>query len=910
MHNDDFKKVPFFRFWCQRVIPLVYDSSLSYYELLCKVVDYLNNVIKDTNALIDDNTQLHKDFDTFKSQVITANAQLKAWVSDYFKNLDVQDEINNKLDDLVADGYFDTIVNNYLSLHTVNIHHFTVADMVADESLKKGYFVTTEGYNTQNDLGGCDWYITDTPLSSMAGVQLNNNLFAKRLLKSNMFVECFGAYGDGLKDDSVAIKNALSSKVKILFRANHKYKVKSVISIAINTPIMIDGNNATIVIDDGTIRPEGDETNGLGVIIFNGETFINNLNFDYKCTQLTHTICPVRVNNGDTHIWHNVNIHSYQDTSTSSHANVVWFNFTEKTNGVKYGCSEILLTDCDFINDTNAHDTGAGALWITGLSYKNQEIVGQGIDNIICTNCTFKTSLAGDTVNIWMGSDASGTADYKTYITANVNNLLFKNCIFKGRNDPQHTTKGSALLQLGNSHTTVIFPHTTREETIVAGFNVCDYKNVVVEGCRFEPLDFFGQEILATTSSEVTFNINNCYFVNNQNTDKSVTMCIFNNHNLGDLESINNVLKFNNCHFKNKNNAISTGRTVAKNVHNNYYFKNCDFDCWGFYPETNCDFYNCNFVTTTFRAVRDRRTTGTKNEFNNNANFYNCYFNNDVYLFHSNQIQNCTIDKDLYIYTNSDSTEYQTATIQNNFLRGIIRVYSFDVFDTSADTAGKGVIIINNCCKELWFNTTAYSTAKAMSIINDPLKFPRYQIYNNAILTYNNAVVNFSDSNAVSVRTELLPYSDDGIIRMDVNRDELSVLIEGYNVMFGGYYSDKQKPFKFKKGQLSNDVLALFSATDTEITDLANKLQLTVSAELPNWGTYFDDIKNYSKSVLVSLKKDDIVDYFELHSDDLPTDTTATDLHYRNQKYVQIQIAGRAKGTTTNIIFTINIYCV
>lgn len=34
-----------FRFWCQKVLPLVYDDSLSYYEILCKVVNYINNII-------------------------------------------------------------------------------------------------------------------------------------------------------------------------------------------------------------------------------------------------------------------------------------------------------------------------------------------------------------------------------------------------------------------------------------------------------------------------------------------------------------------------------------------------------------------------------------------------------------------------------------------------------------------------------------------------------------------------------------------------------------------------------------------------------------------------------------------------------------------------------------------------
>lgn len=40
-----------FRFWCQKVLPLVYDNSLSYYEVLCKVVQYLNRVIEDVNKI-------------------------------------------------------------------------------------------------------------------------------------------------------------------------------------------------------------------------------------------------------------------------------------------------------------------------------------------------------------------------------------------------------------------------------------------------------------------------------------------------------------------------------------------------------------------------------------------------------------------------------------------------------------------------------------------------------------------------------------------------------------------------------------------------------------------------------------------------------------------------------------------
>lgn len=90
-----------FRFWCQKVLPLVYDDSLSYYELLCKVIDYLNKTMEDVNLSIEDVEKLHTAYDS-----------LQTYVNDYFDNLDVQEEINNKLDALVEDGTIHDIFNS------------------------------------------------------------------------------------------------------------------------------------------------------------------------------------------------------------------------------------------------------------------------------------------------------------------------------------------------------------------------------------------------------------------------------------------------------------------------------------------------------------------------------------------------------------------------------------------------------------------------------------------------------------------------------------------------------------------------------------------------------------------------------------------------------------------------------
>lgn len=35
-----------FRFWCQKVLPTVYDDSLSYYEVLCKLADGFNHLLQ------------------------------------------------------------------------------------------------------------------------------------------------------------------------------------------------------------------------------------------------------------------------------------------------------------------------------------------------------------------------------------------------------------------------------------------------------------------------------------------------------------------------------------------------------------------------------------------------------------------------------------------------------------------------------------------------------------------------------------------------------------------------------------------------------------------------------------------------------------------------------------------------
>lgn len=70
MANNNLKS---FRMWCQKVLPLVYDDSLSYYEVLCKVVTYLNNVIEGTNVVIDDVEELKNDLGVVQNWINNFN---------------------------------------------------------------------------------------------------------------------------------------------------------------------------------------------------------------------------------------------------------------------------------------------------------------------------------------------------------------------------------------------------------------------------------------------------------------------------------------------------------------------------------------------------------------------------------------------------------------------------------------------------------------------------------------------------------------------------------------------------------------------------------------------------------------------------------------------------------------------
>lgn len=169
MNNRNIRPISPFVLFCQKVIPLAFDESMSYYECLCALTNYLyQEVIPAVNNNAD------------------AVTELQNYVKNYFDNLDVQDEINNKLDEMAESGQLADIIAQYLNLAGV-LGYNTVNDMINASNLVNGSFARTYGLNTYNDGKGAFYKIRTLTTSdvidgvNIIAVNFSNTLIAEKM---------------------------------------------------------------------------------------------------------------------------------------------------------------------------------------------------------------------------------------------------------------------------------------------------------------------------------------------------------------------------------------------------------------------------------------------------------------------------------------------------------------------------------------------------------------------------------------------------------------------------------------------------------------------------------------------------------------------------------------------------------
>ena len=115
-------KISPFRYWCQQTLPLTFDDSLSYMELLSRVIKHLNDAVADVATAEQDIINLHNAF-----------VQLQSYVNDYFQNLDVQTEVDHKIDEMVENGTFDQLLDPIVGSQIAGVVADQIGAVVANQ---------------------------------------------------------------------------------------------------------------------------------------------------------------------------------------------------------------------------------------------------------------------------------------------------------------------------------------------------------------------------------------------------------------------------------------------------------------------------------------------------------------------------------------------------------------------------------------------------------------------------------------------------------------------------------------------------------------------------------------------------------------------------------------------------------
>ena len=207
-------------------LPTSFVDSMSYYECIAWLVNYIEHtLIPAVNGNAEALVELQAQF-----------VELKAYVDNYFENLDVQEEINNKLDDMAESGQLQEIISTYLNSNAV-FGFSTVADMKEATNLMDGSYARTTGYASESDGGGALYKIKEATGSEVIDegsiIAMDDETIVAYLVTEDYVTpEMFGAIGDGATDDTTAFENAIKTNLKIVGSDNKTYKLDHIITSA------------------------------------------------------------------------------------------------------------------------------------------------------------------------------------------------------------------------------------------------------------------------------------------------------------------------------------------------------------------------------------------------------------------------------------------------------------------------------------------------------------------------------------------------------------------------------------------------------------------------------------------------------------------------------------------------------
>ena len=519
MNKFNFNKLTPFKWFVLENFPFIEADfdALTEWQLFCKLGKEMNKIINSENTL---GAQMEN--------VTNAFIELQNYVNNYFENLDVQDEINNKLNEMAESGVLQEIISSYLNTKAIFCFD-NVEAMKNATNLIDGSYARTLGYYSKNDGGGATYkirtIINDDIVDEGSIISMSDeNLIAELIIDSTIKPENFGAHGDGIIDDTINFKKALQ------FSINNNLNFKALKTYVINDTLLINSENLNFYINEiiNTAYVEN---------LINIVNNFNNITINY-ITSTNNSNCAINLNGSHGHgcKQNTINIKSIKDFNIGilllgqGNLGTIYNTFYVKYIKCNIGILLKNLTSTDYVNSNYFYDVDMNCSNIcikTENVESGNDFDGNNFYNISLTNYTYGIYLNNACSNNFFGIRNLEMPDNSTLVYADKlssqNKFIFDNyCPI------------DKLNMLGTKN---IFFNELRSAAAkyrsVTGFYVTDNKFIVNEN------------IALTSDSQVQYGaFNNDYNFNNASI-YNINMVVLIGGNLGSTYSlyINEIVK-------------------------------------------------------------------------------------------------------------------------------------------------------------------------------------------------------------------------------------------------------------------------------------------------------------------------------------------------------------------------------
>lgn len=423
----------------------------------------------------------------------------------------------------------------------------TVADMKASNKVKAGYTLKTLGYYSPNDGGGAEYIVVDDigddEVDDGNIIQLQKNLYAKLMISDYVNIKQFGAYGDGVHDDTEAIQTAIDfaqENYLSLFIPNGNFKI---------TTLNFNGTNS-----NKPINGQWDSVHHIFGVDRRKSKIISDSNFNYDDKYV------ITLNNTAGVYIHDFGVYATTNDNVINLADFSWIGGSSEDPDLapsNLNIMENMWFECGKVNMDKFHDSKINGITIRGEKSELSLICGGGFVaisdlqayvrkpvSISCQNGSISNAI------FLCGLNLAGSS---------YNNISINSCHFFDENNEgliQSTASGNATR--GTIFNNCYFNNTTK--SVITGKY---WQGLEFNGCSFSGWgDSFLGEITngAGSGIKATFTFNYCSFQQalDENTSNPIILkkCRINTGSITNDLVYYNDYPYHISSMKNENNVL------------------------------------------------------------------------------------------------------------------------------------------------------------------------------------------------------------------------------------------------------------------------------------------------------------------------------------------------------------------